>query len=120
MKFEFRYYNEFTLESTVKTIEADDRNEALEILAEKKEAEFKEKLAELSDINKYEELQKLQSECEYYLNVRTGLDKAEWGYKVGLCINKMKKIYNSLAYRERPYWLSPAKLDNYSKALKSA
>ena len=121
MKYEVRFIDGYTMKYTIMTIDAQSKEEAVDKVFTARGADFEHQLTGVQEVGisnteKYTELQKLQSECEYYLNVRTGLPKTQWGKKVENSIKKMREIYNSLSYNDRPYWLSLANIDSYARA----
>ena len=63
----------------------------------------------------YQLLNRLQSDCDYYLNYGNKNTKHLWTLNVNDQIKKMKELYNQLP--EKPEWLSYDKILNYEKLM---
>ena len=61
-------------------------------------------------------LDRLRSDCEYFLGNGNRNEKDLWAGSVDAQINEMKKIWNSL--KEKPEWLTMEDINNYEKLMK--
>ena len=61
-------------------------------------------------------LDRLRSDCEYFLGNGNRNEKHLWAGSVDAQINEMKKIWNSL--KEKPEWLTMEDINNYEKLMK--
>ena len=61
-------------------------------------------------------LDRLKSDCDYYLGYGNRSDKNLWAGNVEGQISKMRELYNKLP--EKPEWLSAEDIDNYEKMMK--
>lgn len=61
-------------------------------------------------------LDRLRSDCEYFLGNGNRNEKDLWAGSVDAQINEMKKIWNSL--KEKPEWLTMEDINNYEKKMK--
>ena len=66
---------------------------------------------------KYQLLDRLKSDCEYFLKAGNRSEKHLWAGNVDDQIAKMKELWNSL--EEKPEWLSMEDIENYEKEMKS-
>ena len=65
---------------------------------------------------KYQLLDRLKSDCEYFLKAGNRSEKHLWAGNVDDQIAKMKELWNSL--EEKPEWLSMEDIENYEKEMK--
>lgn len=65
---------------------------------------------------KYQLLDRLKSDCEYFLKAGNRNEKHLWAGNVDDQIAKMKELWNSL--EEKPEWISMEDIDNYEKEMK--
>ena len=65
---------------------------------------------------KYQLLDRLKSDCEYFLKAGNRNEKHLWAGNVDDQIAKMKELWNSL--EEKPEWLSMEDIENYEKEMK--
>ena len=65
---------------------------------------------------KYQLLDRLKSDCEYFLKAGNRAEKHLWAGNVDDQIAKMKELWNSL--EEKPEWLSMEDIENYEKEMK--
>lgn len=61
-------------------------------------------------------LDRLRSDCEYFLGNGNRNEKHLWAGSVDAQINEMKKIWNSL--KEKPEWITIEDINNYEKKMK--
>ena len=66
---------------------------------------------------KYQLLDRLKSDCEYFLKAGNRNEKHLWAGNVDDQIAKMKELWNSL--EEKPEWLSMEDIENYEKEMNS-
>lgn len=66
---------------------------------------------------KYQMLDRLKSDCDYFLNFGCGSERSLWAGNVPDQIKEMKKIYNALD--EKPTWLSYEAIEVYEKQMTS-
>lgn len=64
----------------------------------------------------YQMLDRLKSDCEYFLESGNGLEKYLWASTVENQISAMKEIYNKL--KEKPEWLTLEQINTYEKEMK--
>lgn len=64
---------------------------------------------------KYMLLDRLKSDCEYFLGAGNGYEGALWAGSVAKQIEEMKKLYEQLP--EKPEWLSLDDINNYEKEM---
>ena len=65
---------------------------------------------------RYMLLDRLRSDCEYFLGNGNRNEKHLWAGSVDAQINEMKKIWNSL--KEKPEWITIEDINNYEKKMK--
>lgn len=65
---------------------------------------------------KYQLLDRLKSDCEYFLKAGNRNEKHLWAGNVDDQIAKMKELWNSL--EKKPEWLSMEGIENYEKEMK--
>ena len=65
----------------------------------------------------YMMLDRLRTDCEYFLGNGNGCEKHLYYKNVEKHIEEMKKIYNSFSADEKPGWLSLEKIEDYSKQM---
>ena len=65
---------------------------------------------------RYMLLDRLRSDCEYFLGNGNRNEKHLWAGSVDAQINEMKKIWNSL--KEKPEWITMDDINNYEKKMK--
>lgn len=63
-------------------------------------------------------LDRLRSDCDYYLGNGNRQEKYLWAKDVDAQIAKMKELYNSL--EEKPEWLTMEDIENYEKEMKNS
>lgn len=63
-------------------------------------------------------LDRLRSDCEYFLNYGNGYEPNLWAGDIDSQISKMKKLYNSFADDEKPEWITIEDINNYEKKMK--
>ncbi len=61
-------------------------------------------------------LDRLKSDCEFFLGNGNGLEKILWASTVDDQISAMREVYNKL--KEKPKWLSLEQINNYEKNMK--
>jgi len=65
----------------------------------------------------YMMLNRLQSDCEYFLNYGKGSERVLHQGSVEKQIAEMKKIWNAL--KEKPEWLSMEQINDYENKMKN-
>lgn len=65
----------------------------------------------------YMMLNRLQTDCEYYLNYGGKSAKVLWANDEQKHINEMKKLYYNMPYHQRPQWLSETMIKYYAKKM---
>lgn len=66
---------------------------------------------------KYQLLDRLRTDCDYYLGNGNRQDKYLWAGNVKDQIAKMKELYNSFSDKDKPEWISMEDIDNYEKEM---
>lgn len=64
----------------------------------------------------YKMLDRMKSDCEYYLGYGNRSTKYLWGKSVEKHIESMRRIWNKL--EEKPAWLSMEQIDEYEEKMK--
>ena len=64
----------------------------------------------------YKMLDRMKSDCEYYLGYGNRSTKYLWGKSVEKHIEAMRRIWNEL--KEEPMWLSMEQIDEYERKMK--
>lgn len=64
----------------------------------------------------YQMLDRLKSDCEYFLGNGNGTEKYLWASTVDNQISAMKEIYNKL--KEKPEWLTLEQINTYEIEMK--
>ena len=64
----------------------------------------------------YQMLDRMRSDCEYFLGYRNRCEKDLWGKSVEKHIEAMRRIWNEL--KEKPVWLSMEQIDKYERKMK--
>ena len=64
----------------------------------------------------YEMLDRMRSDCEYYLGFGNRSTKYLWGKSVEKHIEAMRRIWNEL--KEKPMWVSMEQIDEYERNMK--
>ena len=64
----------------------------------------------------YQMLDRLKSDCDFFLGNGNGLEKNLWASTVDDQISAMKEVYNKL--KEKPEWLSLEQIKNYEINMK--
>lgn len=64
----------------------------------------------------YQMLDRLKTDCEYFLGHGNGLEKYLWASTVDNQISAMKEIYNKL--KEKPEWLTLEQINTYEIEMK--
>ena len=64
----------------------------------------------------YKMLDRMRSDCEYYLGFGNRSTKYLWGKSVEKHIEAMRRIWNEL--EEKPVWLSMEQIDEYERRMK--
>lgn len=78
---------------------------------------FTEKEAPERDYSfEYQLLDRLRSDCEYFLGAGSRHEKCLWAGTVSEQIAKMRELYNLLP--EKPEWLTEEKIDSYAQQMK--
>lgn len=67
---------------------------------------------------KYQLLDRMRTDCEYYLNAGGRHNKFLWSGTVKAHIEDMKALYNSFPESERPEWLSLEEIGAYYEQMK--
>lgn len=62
-------------------------------------------------------LDRLQSDCDYFLGNGNGYEKHLWAGNITDQILKMKELYNSFPDTEKPEWITLSDIDNYEKQM---
>lgn len=90
----------------------------IQVLQECRRLSGKEPLTESED-NEYQYmlLNRLKTDCEYFLGNGNRNEKHLWAGSVEAQINEMKKIWNNL--KEKPEWLTIEDINNYEKLMKN-
>ena len=90
----------------------------IQVLQECRRISGKEPLTESED-NEYQYmlLDRLKTDCEYFLGNGNRNEKHLWAGSVEAQINEMKKIWNNL--KEKPEWLTMKDINNYEKLMKN-
>lgn len=90
----------------------------IQVLQECRRISGKEPLTESED-NEYQYmlLDRLKTDCEYFLGNGNRNEKHLWAGSVEAQINEMKKIWNNL--KEKPEWLTMEDINNYEKLMKN-
>jgi hypothetical protein len=65
----------------------------------------------------YQMLDRLKSECDYYLGNGGRYEKHLWAGNVVGQIDKMKELYNSFKEDEKPEWLTYEQILSYEKSM---
>lgn len=63
-------------------------------------------------------LDRLKTDCEYFLGNGNGNEKQLWAKDIDEQIAKMKELYNSFADNEKPEWITMDDINNYEKEMK--
>lgn len=63
-------------------------------------------------------LDRLKTDCEYFLGNGNGYEKHLWAGDIDSQIAKMKELYNSFADDEKPEWITMEDINNYEKEMK--
>ena len=69
-------------------------------------------------ISRYQLLERLQSDCEYFLNWGDGSIGRLWTGSVELQIELMKQIHDSFKEEEKPQWLTMEQIMEYGRRMK--
>ena len=64
----------------------------------------------------YQMLDRMRSDCEYFLGYENRCTKDLWGKSVEKHIEAMRRIWNEL--EEKPMWLSIEQIDEYERKMK--
>ena len=67
---------------------------------------------------KYQLLDRMRSDCNYFLNAGGRHNKFLWGGTVKDHINDMKALYSSFQESDRPEWLSLEEIEAYYEKMK--
>lgn len=70
-----------------------------------------------SDKFKYQLLDRMRTDCNYFLGAGKGAEKFLWAGNVPEQIAYMKAIYNSFPDNKKPEWISLADIDEYEKKM---
>lgn len=76
---------------------------------------FKE-LLHYPDSFRYELLDRMRSDCEYFLGHGNRQEKYLWGGDVSTHINYMKELWRS--FNEKPEWLTMKQIERYEEEMK--
>lgn len=71
-----------------------------------------------ADSFKYQMLDRLRSDCNYYLGYGGRHEKCLWSGNVADHIEDMMALWNSFPAGEKPEWLTMAQIEEYAKAMK--
>ena len=66
---------------------------------------------------KYQILDRLRSDCEYYLDAGNRQEKYLWGRNVSDHLDAMRRIYESLPESTRPEWLTLEQINDYAERM---
>lgn len=90
----------------------------IQVLQECRRLTGKEPLTENNTDSEYQYmlLDRLKTDCEYFLGNGNRNEKHLWAGSVDAQIKEMKKIWNSL--KEKPEWLTMEDINNYEKLMK--
>ena len=66
---------------------------------------------------RYKLLDRLRSDCEYYLGPGHRKTKHLWAGSVNKQINLMRDLYHSFDITEKPEWITPAKITEYENRM---
>lgn len=90
----------------------------IQVLQECRRLTGKEPLTENNTNSEYQYmlLDRLKTDCEYFLGNGNRNEKHLWAGSVDAQIKEMKKIWNSL--KEKPEWLTMEDINNYEKLMK--
>jgi len=66
---------------------------------------------------KYQLLDRLRSDCEYYLGAGNRQEKNLWGLNVRDHLDAMRRLYDSFPESERPEWLTREQIDDYAERM---
>lgn len=119
----------------IDTIETETEEEAIQVARNKMKEGFRavvyndfnneaiydfNPLEESSD-NEYQYmlLDRLKTDCEYFLGNGNGSVKHLWAGDIDEQIDKMKELYNSFADNEKPEWITMKDINNYEKKMKA-
>ena len=75
------------------------------------------KYLEMTLEEKYQLLDRMKSDCEYYLNGGRKQVKYLWSKSVDAQISNMKELLSSIPQEKRPEWLTYADIKRYSDAM---
>lgn len=67
--------------------------------------------------SKYQLLDRLRTDCEYFLGAGKGCEKHLWAGSVSAQIEKMKELYNSFLPDEKPEWINMEKICDYDNQM---
>lgn len=67
--------------------------------------------------SKYQLLDRLKTDCEYFLGAGKGCEKHLWAGSVSAQIEKMKELYNSFLPDEKPEWITMEKICDYDNQM---
>lgn len=81
------------------------------------EVHFKDRYIEDSNKFKYMLLDRLRSDCDYYLGYGNRNKKQLWAGNEQGQIDEMKKIYNNFTEDKKPEWLTYEQILEYEKAM---
>ena len=81
------------------------------------ESMIRKQLNEARDFD-YMLLDRLVSDCEYFLHHGGRDKKVLWAGSVDAQIDKMKEIYNSFSEEEKPEWIDMKKIEEYEEKMK--
>lgn len=63
-------------------------------------------------------LDRLKSDCEYFLGYGNGSERHLWAGNIDDQIAKMKELYNSFTDDQKPEWITMEDINNYEKEMK--
>lgn len=63
-------------------------------------------------------LDRLRSDCEYFLGYGNGSERHLWAGNIDDQIAKMKELYNSFTDDQKPEWITMEDINNYEKEMK--
>lgn len=75
--------------------------------------------SEMSKSHQYMMLNRLQTDCEYFLGFGYGNEKRLWAGSVDSQIEEMKTLWHSFPNDAKPEWLSLEQIAEYEQRMKS-
>ena len=69
---------------------------------------------------KYQLLDRLRSDCEYFLNAGNRQPPKLWAGSVPAQLDAMRRLYDSFPKSERPEWLTAEQIEDYARRMTEA